>query len=510
MLTPCVTYVRVSSEEQAKVGFSIPFQREKVEEYCAENGFEVVAHFEDVETAKQSGRTGFGKLVAFLRTKAVRDVVVHRVDRGFRNYSDYGLLIEQLRVRVHSVHEPSSDSAVGRMVQGMSVVVAKYHVDNLSDEVKKGIRERFETGRCVTKAPVGYKNISRTRTEMAKVEVDETMAPVVVGMFERYARGTVSLDELAEDMYDAGLRTRKNAPLTGERVRRILKHPFYKGLVLYRGEVRPGIHPAIVPTALWERVQTVLALRHRDPGDHGRFFLLRGILTCARCGRRLTAEDHPRGSYYRCQSDGITACNAPYSRVAELDADVEQLLGRVSLSAGAKGEIEAILTAFEAERDERRGRDEQRLRTELSAAEAKLVSVTDKYVTNRIPEEAYTPLRRGYEADRVRIAGELEALTDDITLDIAEFRRILATAGSLAAIYRRAQTPESRKALLKQVFRCIVVDNAEITRIEFNPPFDVLLETPHGASGSDAMVRALLDYLVERRRAAMSPCSITT
>ncbi len=79
-------YARVSSKEQEKEGFSIPAQLKLLKEYAAANGFAVAQEYVDVETAKQSGRTAFGEMVAFLKAnRAVRAMLVEKTDRLYRN-----------------------------------------------------------------------------------------------------------------------------------------------------------------------------------------------------------------------------------------------------------------------------------------------------------------------------------------------------------------------------------------------------------------------------------------
>lgn len=116
-------------------------------------------------------------------------------------------------------------------------------------------------------------------------------------LFEEYATGERSLGSLAEEFADLGLTTKRGHRFTDERVKRVLRHPFYAGQVRYRGELREGTHAPIVSRELFERVQAVLRARSDVRGAKGsKFFLLRGLLWCGRCGTRLTAEDHPKGA----------------------------------------------------------------------------------------------------------------------------------------------------------------------------------------------------------------------
>ena len=96
-----VIYARVSSKEQEKEGFSIPAQLKLLNEYAAAHGLTVAEEYVDVETAKQSGRTSFGAMVAYLRVRpSVRVLLVEKTDRLYRNLKDW-VTVDELDVEVH-------------------------------------------------------------------------------------------------------------------------------------------------------------------------------------------------------------------------------------------------------------------------------------------------------------------------------------------------------------------------------------------------------------------------
>jgi site-specific DNA recombinase len=115
------------------------------------------------ETAKSTGRTGFGQMVAFFKEHPeVRTLLVEKVDRLTRNFEDYGAL-KRLGLSIHFVKEgtilhPSAHSSV-RLFTGMRVLMAEHYVENLSEEVKKGMHEKAAEGGWPTWAPLGYRNI---------------------------------------------------------------------------------------------------------------------------------------------------------------------------------------------------------------------------------------------------------------------------------------------------------------------------------------------------------------
>ena len=95
-----VIYARVSSKEQQKEGFSIPAQLKLLKEYAGAQGFAVAQEYVDVETAKQTGRTAFGEMVAYLKAHpAVRVLLVEKTDRLYRNLRDAVTLEDKNLVR---------------------------------------------------------------------------------------------------------------------------------------------------------------------------------------------------------------------------------------------------------------------------------------------------------------------------------------------------------------------------------------------------------------------------
>ena len=96
----CVLYVRVSSKEQEKEGYSIPAQLKLLREYATNNGLELVHEFDNVNR-KMSGREGYGRMMEFLKkTPSCRNVLVEKTDRLYRNLKDY-VILEDFGLDIH-------------------------------------------------------------------------------------------------------------------------------------------------------------------------------------------------------------------------------------------------------------------------------------------------------------------------------------------------------------------------------------------------------------------------
>ena len=145
-----VIYARVSSKEQEREGFSIPAQLKLLRDYAARNELQVGHEFVDVETAKMTGSKRFEEMVQFFQQDPdARCLIVEKTDRLYRNFRDY-LTLEDLEVEIHLAKEgqviSKNANSQAKLVHGIQVVMARNYIDNLREEVRKGMREKAEQG----------------------------------------------------------------------------------------------------------------------------------------------------------------------------------------------------------------------------------------------------------------------------------------------------------------------------------------------------------------------------
>ena len=324
-----VLYARVSSKEQEKEGFSIPAQLKLLHQYASEKGLTVTQEYVDVETAKKAGRTGFMEMMRFFKKQAkakmpqhpCRILLVEKTDRLYRNLKDW-VTLDELDLDIHLVKENvilSRDSRSSeKFMHGIKVLMAKNYIDNLSEEVKKGMLEKAEQGQYPSKAPLGYTNNTRTHV----IDVDPDTAPLVQELFRLYATQRYSLKQLATLAYDMGMGYRKSGrPFTPGSLEKILKNPLYYGSFRWDGQLHPGRHDPLISRELFEQVQAAFR-RHNKPRKQKHTFAYVGLVTCGYCGCAITAEQHVKKSgrrhvYYRC-TDFKGKCGQGYLREEDL------------------------------------------------------------------------------------------------------------------------------------------------------------------------------------------------
>ena len=187
MTGSAVSYTRVSSREQEE-GFSLAAQRELLDAYAREHSLNVVTRFEEGETAKAAGkRPGFGRMVTFLREHPGTVLLVEKTDRLYRNLKDW-ITLDDLKVEIHFVKEgsvisPESHSSQ-KFLHGIKVLMAKNYVENLSEEIRKGMTKKAQEGAFPSAAPIGYRN---TENKAVGIIPDPAKAPLVRDLFQKAA-----------------------------------------------------------------------------------------------------------------------------------------------------------------------------------------------------------------------------------------------------------------------------------------------------------------------------------
>lgn len=134
MIDACI-YTRVSSREQQQEGFSLGAQAKLLREYADRNGFEMIKTFEDVETAKTSGRKQFDEMTKWLRrNRSCRTLLVEKTDRLYKNLKD-AVTLEDLDVETHLVKEGqivSKDAkSQTKLIHGINLVLARNYSERV-------------------------------------------------------------------------------------------------------------------------------------------------------------------------------------------------------------------------------------------------------------------------------------------------------------------------------------------------------------------------------------------
>ena len=377
-------------------------------------------------------------------------------------------------VRLISVTENIDENPSGEFIENVLVAMAQFYSRNLAEEVLKGMKEKFERGEWPVKAPIGYKNVRDEKSHSQVVE-DKNTSYLIKQLFRLYATGQYSLGSLSEEMAKRGLKTKNGKLLTPEQIKRILRNKFYIGkMVMWEEEVQ-GKHKPIIEGSLFNQVQNILQERKITQDKwQKRDFLLRGLVYCRNCRRRLTAEVHPRGDYYRCQSSVNHKCSGKYIPTKFLEDKIGTLYTLmeppVKLLKLLKTEIEEVHRNFQA-----KSKNEiLNLKRKIAENEAKMDALVDNLATKTITPEVYKRYSQKYEKEIKNAKDRLAVLEKDYSSNFDFIDKCMILASTISKLHKKFSFRQ-RKNLAKALFKRIWVKNRELTKIELNPPFDFLL-----------------------------------
>ena len=374
-----VLYARVSSKEQEQ-GYSIPAQQDLLRAYASQIPVEIAQEFVDAETAKDTGRPGFAAMVAYLRKHpACRVVLVEKTDRLYRNFKDY-LTMEHLDLELHFVKEnvilTKTSRSSEKFVHGIKVLMAKNYIDNLSEEVRKGLRTKAAQGLWPSFAPLGYVNRDGPNGKRV-IAPDPVLGPMVGRLFAWFATGEYSVKALAQKAYEEGFRFRKSQgkiPVTT--LHKVLRNKIYKGEFEYGGMLYTGVHEPLVNRDVWERCQEVLDGRQEKKNRKVKHdFAFSSLVKCGHCGCSLVGElKKERYVYYHC-TGYRGKCPEPYTREEVLVNHFSGQFRNMIFPAAVLDWLQEELAASDIAEQGLRAEDLRRCQSELDRLVSGLVPI---------------------------------------------------------------------------------------------------------------------------------------
>ena len=284
-------YARKSTDVEDKQVLSIDAQLTELRSFAREQNLEVVEEFIEKQSAKIPGRPIFGQMLKRIERGEVSGIVSWHPDRLARNSVDGGQIVYFLDIgKIASLKFPShwfENTPQGKFSLSMAFVQSKYYVDSLSENTKRGLRQKVRMGIFPSQAPLGYLNDSRTKT----IVVEKKKSKIVRLAFEKYTKGNMRLEDVSFFLAKSGVTTRTGKRISKTKASFILSNPFYIGLFKYGGEIHEGKHEPIISKKLFDEAQEMLKFRgqpERKSKNEPQPFC--GLISCASCKMMITGE----------------------------------------------------------------------------------------------------------------------------------------------------------------------------------------------------------------------------
>lgn len=494
---PAVAYIRVSSKEQAEKGgeaegFSIPAQREACKRKAVSLKAALIEQFvERGESAKTADRPELQRMLQFIAEHPVKYVIVHKVDRLARNRADdvaINLAIRQAGAELVSVSENIDQTPSGLLLHGIMASISEFYSRNLATEVIKGTTQKAKNGGTPGRALTGYLNVRRIENgrEVRTIEVDPERGPLITWAFDAYRTGDWTIRRLLAELTDRGLATAPTRrspgrPLAVSHLHKLLRHPYYMGLVRYRGVLYPGKHEPLTTPETWNEVQRLLSAKDfAGEKDREHPHYLKGSIYCGQCGSRLIVC-HAKGRggtypYFICigRQQKRSDCKQRAIRIEAAEAAIAAHYATVQLPEAEVARLRAYLgdELAKLRKDAERERMVQTRR--LGQLESERKKLLDAHYADAIPLDLLKSEQNRLTAEIANAEGRLADVEGDFQKAEANLARALTRAGDCAAAYREANDRLRRQFNMAFFKRLLLSDEGEVTG-ELASPFDVIL-----------------------------------
>lgn len=339
-------YVRVSTEDQLE--FSPASQIKKIKEYANQHNIllpeEYIFIDEGISGRKAEKRPDFMRMIGIAKVKPrpFEVILVWKFSRFARNREDSILYKSMLRkecnIDVISISEQLADDPTSILVEALLEAMDEYYSINLSQEVKRGMCEKFSQGGVISVPPLGYKMGEKN------FELDSDAAPIITMIYQNFLDG-MSIWQITRKLNELGIRTARGNKFENRTVEYILTNPTYTGKLrkrenakysdrLYKCEntiIVEGKHKAIISEEIYDAVQQKFMLTKENSDLRKKKFstysdfMLHGVVYCSNCGSVLTQIS--KGKALQCYKYSKGQCNeSHYVSIEKLNSVVLNLL----------------------------------------------------------------------------------------------------------------------------------------------------------------------------------------
>jgi site-specific DNA recombinase len=478
-------YCRKSSEEEERQALSIESQLQELREYASKQGLNVVREYIESKSAKKPGREIFNKLLLEIEAGEADGILAWQPDRLSRNSVDGGKIIYLIdQGIIKDLKFPSyyfENTPHGKFNLSIAFGFSKMYVDRLSEDVKRGIREKIRRGEFPGKATLGYYNHPKTR----KIEPNPTHFKFIKSLLERFAEGEISQTQIREEMYQAGFRTRNGNKPSFFSISHMLKNPFYYGVFRLKEELYQGTHQAMISKNTFDKIQKRLEKNPKKVNFHNhrneeKEFYFQGLASCGFCGYAITKEWHKKKSgkvfkYYRCSRKSKTCtCKEKAINEKDLMPQVENLISQVSIPSEWYEKFATQIDIWVKNETSEAQEQARALKTEREAINLKLERLLDLELEGDISSEEYRSKKNNLVNKKSDLEYKINQIKTEGQIWVEPLKQFIET-GHQAHLSVLDQNFHEMNRILKKVGLNQLMTSQNL-KMDFIRPFNFLSE----------------------------------
>ncbi len=382
-------YARKSTDEPERQVLSIEAQMFELREYAKKENLNIAREFVESKTAKEPGREIFNDMIASIEKNEAEGILAWHPDRLARNSIDGGRIIYLVDTgKITTLKFPTfwfDPTPQGKFMLSIAFGQSKYYVDNLSENIKRGIRQKLRNGIWPAWAPLGYINDKNARC----IVVDKEKAKYIKRAFEMYSTGEYPLAQIRKIINSLGLVGKKGKMLSVSNYQYMLKNKIYYGMIEYNGELYDGKHEPIITKKLFDSVQEVMMNKSKPKSPKLKPYVYRGFFRCGECGCFITTETQKGHNYLRC-TKRKNPCSQRYAREDAITSQIKEEIKKVSLSSAWANASISYLEKEKLDTAQAESSFAQKARNELVEIETKLDRLLDLQLDGNLLLTEYT------------------------------------------------------------------------------------------------------------------------
>jgi len=478
-----VIYCRKSSDSEDRQILSLDAQKRELLDIAEKNNLKIIKIFQESMSAKASGRPIFNEMLTMLQTGKADAILCWKLDRLARNFIDGGQVIDLLQrstieeIRTHeNIHSPKDNVLLLAVQLGM----ANQYIRDLSENVKRGNREKLARGEWPNHAPLGYLNDKATKT----ITIDPTTSKYIPRIFELYLTGSYSIKNISDILFKEGLRTKTGRKVFKSQIQRILSSIFYTGMMERNGKYYEGKHTPLINRKTFENAQELFLGRSR-PRPKKLFFPLRGFLKCENCGCAITASLKKGHHYYYCTGNRDN-CNERknYMREIYLYNEIAPILESIDFT---ERKIELMYQAAKERIKFDNGYSDQQKNTlvnRLESLKTKESLLLDTFIAQQISKELYDQKILELQNERILLNKQLKELEYQNPVSILEpTKKVFLQASRAKKEFLKGNDLKKRE-ILENLCWNLFIKGKKIHNVRLKSPYDIMVKTPKNADFS--------------------------
>jgi DNA invertase Pin-like site-specific DNA recombinase len=419
-------YVRVSTDEQKRKGYSLPEQEECLVRYCRLNNILIKGIYREDYSAKTFKRPEWRLLLAEIkrsRGKKPENILFLKWDRFSRNIENaYNMLgaLRDLNVQAMAIDQPI-DFSVPESTVTLAIYLSVPEAENRRRALNTsaGLKRAKISGRHLGKAPIGY--INKTYLDGRKYIIPKyPEAELIAWCFKELSKGRYAADRVRQMACKKGLRCERS------NFYRLIRNPLYCGFFIIKNpdgepQIIKALHEPLISESLFKEVQVILKSKQRQRGvipSLNDLFPLRGFLKCPLCMRNLTGS-FSKGKkkiypYYHCQG---SSCKARF-KAELLHESYENKLKQYKLVPGIRQSFNLIRAEGDYILKREYIFERKKLLKQVYEQETLISSARKLFIKNEIEVDDFRVLKRDYGVAIGQLNAEINLINDKLKCNI--------------------------------------------------------------------------------------------